>query len=128
MPGVLLVDDDESVRESTRYVLEEEGYDVLEAPDGQVAIEMLQGAVAPLVVLLDSVMPGLSGIEVVRLARGVSYLSRHVYIVWTASPARLPAELLEAPDVSILAKPFDIDTLLATVAEAAARLDGEASA
>jgi len=67
-PAVLIVDDDVGIREALRRGLDLEGFAVSEASTGREALEQI-GDAAPQVVVLDVVMPGLSGVEVVRLLR-----------------------------------------------------------
>lgn len=112
-PFVLIVDDDEVIRSLLRMTLPEEGFDLVEARDGEEALQ-LTDARAPALVLLDWRMPGLSGAEVLpELKR------RHPdapVIVLTAEPEtqhRQTAESLGA-DVFIT-KPFSPLQLLATV-------------
>lgn len=68
-PKVLIVDDDAGIREALRRGLDLEGFAVEEAADGEAALEAL-AAGSPQVLVLDVVMPGLSGVEVVRRLRG----------------------------------------------------------
>jgi len=112
-PFVLIVDDDEVIRSLLRMTLPEEGFDLVEARDGEEALQ-LTDARAPALVLLDWRMPGLSGAEVLpELKR------RHPdtpVIVLTAeleTQHRQTAESLGA-DVFIT-KPFSPLQLLATV-------------
>jgi CheY-like chemotaxis protein len=128
MLGVLVVDDDPYLREATRDILMEEGYAGGEAPDGLAALDLLRAADAPMVVLLDIVMPAVSGIDVLTLIGGDERLARHEYIIWAASRVPLPGELLEELAVPVLPKPFDVEALVARVADAARRLEREASA
>ncbi|MEV6166729.1 response regulator transcription factor [Streptomyces sp. NPDC051954] len=67
-PEVLVVDDDQGVRQALRLGLSVEGFDVREAATGESALEAI-AARPPSVVLLDVVMPGLSGVEAVRRLR-----------------------------------------------------------
>ncbi len=67
-PAVLIVDDDAGIREALRRGLDLEGFAVSEAPDGEAALAEV-AATSPQVVVLDVVMPGLSGVEVVRRLR-----------------------------------------------------------
>lgn len=60
---VMVVDDDESIREYLRQLLEENDYDVLEAEDGVQALEMLKTE-KPSLVILDVQMPHMSGLDV----------------------------------------------------------------
>jgi GAF domain-containing protein/CheY-like chemotaxis protein len=66
---VLVVDDDVEVRELFRRMLEPEGYTVVEAPNGRVALERLRD-VSPSVILLDLMMPEMDGFEFLAEFRG----------------------------------------------------------
>ncbi|MFC9842725.1 response regulator transcription factor [Streptomyces sp. NPDC060223] len=67
-PLVLVVDDDQGVRQALRLGLSVEGFDVQEAPDAESGLESITTQL-PSVVLLDVVMPGISGVEAVRRIR-----------------------------------------------------------
>ncbi len=60
---VMVVDDDESIREYMRQLLEDNGYEVLEAEDGVQALEMLKTEI-PSLIILDVQMPHMSGLDV----------------------------------------------------------------
>ena len=122
MPQVLIVDNDESIRETARFLLEDEGCEVIEAPDGAAALELLRMSDQPMVVLLDIVMPRLSGVELVKLVGHDERLTRHAFVVWMASRVPVPTELLASLDAPFVPKPFDMDELLIVVARAAERL------
>ncbi|HEV3352689.1 MAG TPA: response regulator [Acidimicrobiales bacterium] len=62
---VLVVDDDDLVRKVVRAVLEADDYEVLEAPNGQVALEMIVER-KPKLVILDVMMPGIDGVDVLK--------------------------------------------------------------
>lgn len=68
MTRVLLVEDEESYRETLAYLLRKEGFDVVEAADGTAGLAAYDRSGADLV-LLDLMMPGLSGTEVCRQLR-----------------------------------------------------------
>ncbi len=125
MSRVLVVDNDDAIRETARFLLEDAGYDVLEAPDGVIALDVLTRSECPLVVLLDLVMPRLGGIDVLRAARRSGRLRRHAFVAWTASRIEIPADLLSALDVPLVTKPFDLDELLAVVSSATRRLTAD---
>ncbi len=67
-PKVLIAEDEETIVESLSFLMEKEGYDVRVATDGQTAISMI-ACDAPDMVLLDVMMPGCDGFEVVRAVR-----------------------------------------------------------
>jgi CheY-like chemotaxis protein len=122
MPQVLVVDNDEAIRETARLLLGDEGYEVFEAPDGKAALDLLRMSDQPMVVLLDIVMPRLSGVELLKLVGRDERLTRHAFVVWTASRVPVPAELLASLDAPLVPKPFDMDELLMVVARAAKRV------
>ena len=68
MARILLVDDDEHIREVARFALEQASHDVFEASDGAIALDVFE-SVAPDVVVLDVTMPELDGLEVCRRIR-----------------------------------------------------------
>ncbi len=126
-PSVLVVDDEDGIRDAIRIVLEEEGYTVYEAPDGKPALVRLREHPEGMVVLLDMQMPGMDGISLLRaLDTDECLATRHAIIVVSAQyPRTLPLEvatLLTRLDVRVLGKPFDIDDLVAVVRAAAQRL------
>src|SRR5437899_9215784 len=65
---ILVVDDEENIRHTLRGVLADEGFEVLEAPDGRRALELLRHA-APRLAIVDVWMPEMDGIELVERMR-----------------------------------------------------------
>lgn len=124
---MLVVDDDDSIRETLRFALEEEGYEVFEAKSGAEALDILPKASLRFVVLLDHILGDIDGVSVIRqLAQRLSQQSQHMYVLVTASAAveTLEQELRDLPlaPVSVIRKPFDIDTLFAAVRDASMKL------
>ncbi|MFN5845041.1 MAG: response regulator transcription factor, partial [Flavobacteriia bacterium] len=68
MLKVLIVDDEEDIRELLRYNLKKEGYEVFDAENGEVGIQMMREH-KPDLVLLDVMMPGMDGVEVCEAIR-----------------------------------------------------------
>lgn len=126
MTRVLIVDDDEAIRETMRFALEDAGFTVDEAADGLAGLRALRGVRAPMVVLLDLMMPGLDGAGVVGSIAADQSLARRVSVVLiTASSRTLPlafVNLLSELSVPVINKPFDVDKLIAAVTQAAQRL------
>jgi len=116
---VLLADDDSSGRMVFRRVLEYEGYRVIEAGDGQAALDVLRSEPIDLL-LTDVVMPGMDGIELLERAR---QLQPHVRaIVMTGNKTNetvIGAFRNQACD--FLSKPFHIEELLEAVTTAMER-------
>ena len=65
MARVLIVDDDDLIVDLVRFTLESRGYEVLTATDGEEALD-LAGSEPPDLVILDGMMPGLDGLQVLR--------------------------------------------------------------
>src|SRR5216683_1905836 len=65
---ILLVDDDEGVREMAAEVLRSAGFDVLTAADGAGALELLRAGERIAALVTDQSMPGLDGLELLALA------------------------------------------------------------
>jgi CheY-like chemotaxis protein len=126
MAHVLVVDDDESIRDAVRLVLEDAGHEALEASDGVAALHILRESQERLIVLLDMLIPQLSGIDLLRVVVADPPLKeRHVYLLMTGNQKLLLQEagtLLEEASVKIVAKPFEIADLLALIDAAAEHL------
>ncbi len=67
---ILIVDDNSALRKITRKILEKEGYDVLEAPDGATALALMREK--PLLVLQDLVLPDITGYDLVHKLRAAA--------------------------------------------------------
>lgn len=125
MVQVLIVDDEKVLRESLRLVLEDEGYLVAEAIDGQAGLEYLRASDRPTVVVLDLLMPRLNGVEVLEHVADEPDLARHRFMMLTAQRPNLSAAQeakLRHMRVPIMSKPYEIDDLLSTVAAVAEQL------
>lgn len=66
---VLIVEDEDTIRETVVLALEEQGYEVLQAADGRQALEMVHQAERLDLVILDLMLPGLNGLDLCRLLR-----------------------------------------------------------
>ena len=104
MTRVLLVEDEESYREATGYMLRKEGFDVVEAADGRDGAD---------IVLLDLMMPGLSGVEVCRQLRQRSSVP---VIMVTARDSEIDKVVgLEIGADDYVTKPFSHRELVARI-------------
>lgn len=112
---VLVADDTESERTIARNALTAAGYHVLEAGDGQQALELFARE-RPDLVLLDVVMPRLSGLETCRILKAktqTSYLP--VIMVSTRNSVNARVEGLRSGADDYLGKPYDTEELRARV-------------
>jgi len=107
---VLLVDDDPDVREATRDALADEGYEMIEAADGQAALNYLRGNPPPHLVLLDWNMAPMNGAQFMEEVAKDPYLSTIPVILLTAD-VRAPDKSRGVSFVGCLMKPIDLDAL-----------------
>jgi DNA-binding response OmpR family regulator len=107
---IFIVEDEPDVLESLREAFEYEGYDVVTAADGAVALQKLREAPAsPRAAILDVLMPGLDGGALYAAMQGDPGLAGVSVIFCTSAPSRAPAGPL------ILKKPVDLNRLLSAV-------------
>src|SRR4051812_25354599 len=109
---VLVVDDDAGIRDTVEALLVDEGYTVVTAPNGVVALAEIDRQ-PPCVVLLDMRMPVLDGWGVAAALRERG--SRVPVVVMTAA-RDAQAWCDEIGGDACLAKPFELDAILAVVA------------
>ena len=111
---VLIVEDDDTIREGMAELLRDEGYDVAEAPHGQAALDWLMQNPKPCVILLDLYMPVMSGMDF--RARQLTHpgLASIPVVVVSAVSRDLVAGLKIA---DYIGKPINVDRLLASVDE-----------
>ncbi len=112
---ILVVDDEEAVRESIGIVLRPE-YKVDFAIGGDEALRKLKED-APDLVLLDLIMPGISGLEVLRRIRQEDH-TLPVVILTGARTVSTAIEAMKAGAADYLTKPFDVEELLIAVRRA----------
>lgn len=108
--SILLVDDDDLVRDSVTLLLEALGHAVTAAEGGEQALALLAEGLRPQVIVLDRNMPGLDGLEVLaRIRRNHPALP---VLLATGRIEDLPIEALAAdPRLRITPKPFTVSTL-----------------
>jgi len=121
-PRILLIDDDVVSLEVLSTVLEISGYPVECAEDGTKALEFLKIAEAqPEVILMDTQMPGLSGLELVKELRRLS--DAHLIAI---SGSEVSAELRKVTD-GFLLKPVEVDALTAILSAKDSRISATTS-
>lgn len=111
---ILIVDDDDDVRDILRLALEAEGISVETAANGREALAALEKPQRPALMLLDLRMPELDGWQTIDTLRARGELDDLHIVVCTSAPADAP------PGFRVLAKPVDLDQLLRLVDSASA--------
>lgn len=111
---VLICDDEPSLRELIRVSLDGP-YSFAEADDGEKSLEIAR-RLRPDVIILDMMMPRLSGLEVLSEIRGDRGLSETPVIVLTAQPSTKEEALRSGADI-VMVKPFEPEQITAAVEE-----------
>lgn len=116
MANILVIDDEEGVRQVVAKVLEREGHDVVEASDGKVALSLMHNNL-PDVVVCDLFMPEMDGVEVLRKLRR-DYPQMSVVAI-SGGGYQGQVQLLDVAKklgaVAVLKKPFELSELVAAV-------------
>ncbi len=118
---VLIVEDDDAIRESIVECLAFEGWSVSPSVNGVEALERLRREPRPDVIVLDLVMPGMNGTQFLETLRGEDAIRDIPVVLMTAAAPASRAPLPRAD--AYLPKPFELGDLLATIG----RLSGRAA-
>ena len=113
-PMILVVEDDNAIREVLTDVLEGEGYQVLNAANGQEAIRLLRGSTLPCLILLDLMMPVMNGWQFRDEQRQDPVLAP-VPVVVISADSDLPTKAAAIKANDFLKKPIELNRLLDTV-------------
>jgi CheY-like chemotaxis protein len=109
--SVLVVEDDLDIRQSLEQILEIEGYQPLLAENGQAAVEILEHGARPCLILLDLMMPVMSGWEFLRIQRENTLIATIPVIVVSAAGDRAKSTTANG----YIKKPIELDSLLEVV-------------
>jgi two-component system, chemotaxis family, chemotaxis protein CheY len=116
MPKILIIDDNEDLRETLVVLLEDQGYSVVSASDGDSGVQAFDQA-RPDLVLTDVIMPNSDGVEAIRRIRGIEPSAR-IIAMSGGSMSGNDYQLRmakQAGAMEVLAKPFEVDDLVAIV-------------
>ena len=121
---ILVVDDEKDIVELISYNLEQEGFAVIKAYDGQMAWERVKTA-KPDLVVLDLMIPGIHGLEVCKLIRRDAATETLPIIMLTAKSDQVDKILgLELGADDYVTKPFNIRELIARIRAVLRRYEG----
>ncbi len=114
-PKVLLVEDEPAQREVLKYNLQSEGFDVVVAADGDEAILLVEEE-TPDIIVLDWMLPGISGIEICRRIKSKSH-TRSIPVIMLSARAEEVDRVrgLETGADDYVVKPYSVLELMARV-------------
>lgn len=125
MATILVVEDEDTLRETLIYNLEQEGYAALSAGDGDEALKIIRKQ-RPDLVLLDIMLPGLDGLAVCRLVRRDPDIAHIPIIMLTARGTQGDKMVgLDSGADDYITKPFGLGELLARVRAVLRRAPGQ---
>jgi DNA-binding response OmpR family regulator len=110
---ILVIDDDEDIRQLMTLFLEAEGYGVDVAADGSDAWKQLQAGIRPELIILDLMMPGMDGEHFLKKLRASRFANTRVIILSGHGAAQQKVTELKAN--GCLMKPVELDDLLSTI-------------
>lgn len=112
---ILVVDDEDDIRDVLRITLEAEGYEVIEAPNGEEGLKAIQTR-APDLVLLDYKMPRMTGLEVCAIVKK-DILLRHLPVIMVTGKGEIGDKVdgIDAGADDYIVKPFEPKELLARI-------------
>jgi phosphate regulon transcriptional regulator PhoB len=112
---ILIVEDEKDIRDLVRYNLEQDGYSVLEAEESELALALIRRE-RPALVILDIMLPGMSGLDVCRAIRQGEDNAHVPILMLTAKAAEVDKVVgLEMGADDYVTKPFSPRELLARV-------------
>jgi CheY-like chemotaxis protein len=111
MSTILVVDDDPSIRFLLRAILEAESHTILEAGNGQAALEAIDSGPLPDIVMTDLMMPVMSGAELIVRLRSEARTARLPIVVVSSNPEAVANLAVDG----IVTKPFTAADLAARV-------------
>lgn len=112
---VLVIDDQPGIRRLLAEVLQEEGYDVAIAANGQEALQKVKD-ITPRLILMDMKMPGMDGLETFRELKKIGKAER-VVMMTAYGELELVKEAMSMGAHKYITKPFDINVIKDIVKE-----------
>jgi CheY-like chemotaxis protein len=112
---LMVVDDDDDIRETFADVLRDEGFEVVEAQHGEAALRLLQSGARPSLILIDQTMPVLNG-RGFRLAQLADQAIADIPIVLMTAASAVDELVSEMQPAGVIKKPVGLEPLLEIVA------------
>lgn len=117
---ILVIDDSAAIRQSISFILQQEGYETIEAQDGQEGLSVLAGGGPLDLIITDVNMPNLDGISFIRKAREIpAFKFTPILVLTTESQGTKMNEGKEAGATGWIVKPFNAEKLIGIVKKVA---------
>jgi len=116
MEKILIIDDDESIRQTLSNYLKRLGYSVLSAEDGKIGFDIIQN-LQPDLIISDIKMPNLTGLELLKKVKEIDPLTK-IILITAHDDVQTTIEAMQNGAYDYLEKPLDIERLKVTIARA----------
>lgn len=117
---ILIIDDSAAIRQSISFILQQEGYETVEAQDGLKGLTVASGLPGVDLIITDVNMPNLDGIGFIKRVRELpAYKFTPILVLTTESQGSKMNEGKEAGATGWIVKPFNADKLLGIVRKVA---------
>ena len=117
---ILIIDDSAAIRQSISFILQQEGYETIEAQDGLEGLTVASGLPGVDLIITDVNMPNLDGIGFIKRVRELAaYKFTPILVLTTESQGSKMNEGKEAGATGWIVKPFNADKLLGIVRKVA---------
>jgi len=116
MEKILVIDDDESIRQTLSNYLKRLGYSVLSAEDGEKGFDIIQSQ-QPDLIISDIKMPNLTGLELLKKVKDVNPLTK-IILITAHDDVQTTIDAMQYGAYDYLEKPLDIERLKVTIARA----------
>jgi DNA-binding response OmpR family regulator len=113
MTTILVVDDEYLIADILGYALEDEGFMVVKASNGQKGLEVLERE-RPALIITDYMMPVMDGLEFAKAVRALASVNHLPIILISGAQAHIGMQRSDLFN-AVVDKPFNIDSILATV-------------
>lgn len=113
MGRVLVVEDDDGIRELIRMILADAGHEALIALDGEQAIHLARTQI-PQLILMDLNLPEVNGADACRAIKS-DPATEHIPIIAMSAAQNIRAQLGQLTIDGFVAKPFDVEDLMTTI-------------
>lgn len=116
MKTILIVEDDATISITLKELLEDDGYNVLSAPNGVVALDILKNSTPPFLILLDLMMPVMDGFQF-REHQLANSAIKDIPVVIMSAAGNVEGKRPAISANGYMKKPMDIHELLTTVGQ-----------
>lgn len=114
---ILVIDDEKNMRWAIKKALVKEGYEIYEASNGKEGLEVFN-KVSPHLVLMDLKMPGMDGLEVLRILKEENKEEAPVIMITAHGTMESAVEAMKIGAIDYISKPFDIEELKIVIRKA----------